>query len=327
MIDESFVKSLSLLGSRGVFGLAMKDFASAFPDLRVVVADVKTSAKLESFAQENPGKLVNVGIAEQNMVSVAAGMASEGYNVFATTFAPFASLRCYEMQRTLVGYMKLNVKTVGLLSGLTGSAFGSTHFGIDDLAVMRMIPNMTVISPADGLAVYKCMEALMSYQGPAYVRLTGDRGMSVIYKEDFDYQIGKANYIKRGEGVAIVGCGSILGEAIRAARGLKRYGIDPTIVDMHTVKPLDETVLDEVFANHRLVVTLEEHQRFSGLGGAVAEYKAAKRAAPPQLILAIDDQFPHGGSVASIQNSCNLSAPRVVERIVLAWNNLACGIQ
>jgi len=316
MIDEAFIKSLSLLGSRSVFGLALKDAAPGCPSLRAVVADVKTSAKLVDFANENPGKLVNVGIAEQNMISVAAGLANEGLTVFATTFAPFASLRCFEMLRTLTGYMHLNVKTVGLLSGLTGASFGSTHYGIDDIAVTRTIPGMTVLSPADGLEVYKAVQAAITYEGPVYIRLTGDRGMPIVYKEDFDYQIGRANYIQKGERVAIIGAGSILGEAVRAARGLKRFNIAPTIVDMHTIKPLDVTVLDEVFDSHELVVTIEEHQVIGGLGSAVAEYKSSKIQSPRQLRLGITDEFPQAGSAASIQNRYNLSAPRIVEQII-----------
>ena len=316
MFDSEAIRNLSLMGSRNVFGIALRDVAECHPDIRAVVADVKTSARLGDFAELSPDRLVNVGIAEQNMIGIAAGMANEGYNVFATTFAPFATLRCFEMLRTLVGYMHLNVKTVGLLSGMTGASFGSTHFGLEDIAVMRTIPNMTVVSPADCLEVYKTIEAAADFKGPMYIRLTGDRGTPGVYKEDYEFTLGRANILQNGSRVAIIGTGSILGEAVRASRGLKKYGIEPTVINMHTVKPLDVKTLELVFSSHELVVTVEEHFITGGLGGAIAEFKSGLGKAPPILSLGIPDEFPHAGSLAFVLNRFGLSAPRIVEVIV-----------
>lgn len=315
-VDAGTIRELTLLGSRNVFGRALRDIAPDFPNIRAVVADVKTSARLSDFSELGPDRLVNVGIAEQNMIGVAAGIALEGYRVFASTFAPFASLRCFEMLRTLVGYMNLDVKTVGLLSGMTGATFGSTHFGLEDIAVMRTIPGMTVVSPADCLEVYKTVQAAAEFAGPMYIRLTGDRGTMGVYKGDYDFKIGKANILQEGKGVAIIGTGSILGEVIRAARGLKRYEIEPTIVNMHTIKPLDTEILDKVFASHDLIVTVEEHFRTGGLGSAVAEYKTCLKNAPRQLTLGVSDEFPHAGTLNFTLNQCGLSAPKIVEAIV-----------
>lgn len=319
IVNDAVIRELTALGSRQVFGKAMAEVAPAYPKIRAVVADVMSSSKLNDFAALGPERLINVGIAEQNMIGVASGLANEGFKVFATTFAPFASLRCFEMLRSMDGYMNLDVKTVGLLSGLTGASFGSTHFGIDDLSVTRTIPNMTVVSPADCLEVYKVVEAAAEHTGPMYIRLTGDRGTVGVYKEDYAFEFGKANILHEGKDVAIIGTGSILGEVVRAARGLKKYSLDPTIVNMHTVKPLDTTVLDQVFANHQLVVTVEEHFVIGGLGSAIAEYKSTLRNAPPQLTLGIRDEFPHAGSLNFIRNEYGLTAPRIVDSIVKTW--------
>lgn len=322
LVDNSFIQNLSLLGSRGTFGLALKDIEPRREDLRVVVADVKTSAKLVDFEKQAPSKLINVGIAEQNMIGIAAGLAHEGYTVFTSTFAPFASMRCFEMLRTQLGYMNLNVKIAGLLSGVTGGLFGNTHYGLEDIAILRTIPNMTVLSPADCLETYKAVLAASEIKGPVYIRLTGDRGTPALYKEDFEYEIGKANILAQGNDVAIIGTGTILSEAMRALRGLKKYDISATVVDMHTIKPLDTTTLDQLFATHKLIVTLEEHTVVGGLGSAVAEYKATKINVPPQMILGIQDSFPKAASTAFILNQNGLSAPRIAERIVQKYQEL-----
>lgn len=320
IIDSSFIQTLSSLGSRSVFGLALKEIEPQYGNLKVVVADVKTSAKLMEFAENTPSKLINVGIAEQNMIGVAAGLANEGYTVFTATFAPFASMRCFEMLRTQIGYMNLNVKIAGLLSGVTGGFFGNTHYGLEDIAILRTIPNMTILSPADCLETYKTVIAAAEMNGPVYIRLTGDRGTPALYKEDFEYKIGKANVLAEGDDVAIIGTGTILNEAMRAVRGLKKYNISSTVIDMHTIKPLDTEILDRAFSHHKLIVTLEEHTVIGGLGSAIAEYKANKKNSPPQLILGIQDAFPKAASTAFILNRYGLSAPRIVERISAFFN-------
>ena len=315
VIDSDFIQKLSLLGSRGVYGLALKNMEPQIKDLRIVVADVLSSSKISDLAQQAPDKIINVGIAEQNMIGIASGLANEGYNVFCSTFAPFASMRCFEMIRTLVGYMNLNVKIVGLLSGVTGNFFGNTHYGLEDIALMRTIPNMTVLSPADGLETYKAVEMAAQINGPVYLSLTGDRGSPAIYKEDFDYKIGKANILTEGQDVAIIGTGTILNEALRAVRGLKKYNLTTTVVDMHTIKPLDTEILEQIFKNHKLVVTIEEHTKIGGLGSAVAEYRAQYKSVAPLLILGIQDVFPKAASTSFILNKQGLSAPRLVEKI------------
>lgn len=306
---------LSRLASRGVFGKALSDLEPEMPELMVVVADVASSARVEPIAQNAPGKFVNVGIAEQNMVGMAAGLASCGKVVFTSSFASFASMRCFEMLRTQVGYMNLNVKMVALMSGMANGTVGNTHYGLEDIALMRTIPNMAVVCPCDPFETYKATMAAARHDGPVYLRLTGVNGFAPVYKADFDFQIGKGIVVQEGEGVAIVSTGTMVAECVRAARGLARQGVNPTVVDMHTVKPLDTELLDRLFATHGLIVTVEEHFTTGGLGGAVAEYKADKPNAPRQIMMGVPNEFQKVGSYSYMLDKCLLTAPRIAARI------------
>ncbi len=325
MYDMQTVQHFSRISSRGVFGLALTDIEQNMPDLRVVVADVMGSARLKEFAEKAPEKFVNVGIAEQNMIGISAGLASTGKTVFATTFAPFATMRPFEMLRTQLGYMNLNVKVVGLMSGLAGGVVGNTHYGLEDLAITRVIPNMTVLSPADGVETYKTICVAASMKGPCYIRLSGTNGATPVYKEDYDFQIGKGIVLREGTDVAIVATGSMVSEALRASRALAKENISTTIVDMHTIKPLDTKLLQALFAKHRLIVTIEEHFALGGLGSAVAEYKSCFENMPPQLIIGIPDVFEKAGDYAYMLSQCGLTAPQIVAKIIEAYKNLRGG--
>lgn len=315
-IDMKIAKDFSRLSSRGVFGKALNEITNKNDNIMAVVADVMTSAKLEDFYKNYPEKLVNVGIAEQNMISIASGLASEGYNVFATTFAPFASMRCFEQIRTQVGYMNLNVKIIGILSGLGGGVVGNTHWGLEDLAIMRTIPNMTVISPADCVETYKTIEALKDFNGPCYVRLTGVNGTPCVYKEDYNFEIGKSIVMQEGEDIAIIATGTMVYESLRASKALKKQGINAKVINMHTIKPLDTKALDEVFKNYKFIVTVEEHFKIGGLGSAVAEYKSTLKNAPRHLIIGIEDKFEKAGDYNFMLNKTGLNAPQIAPKIL-----------
>ena len=302
---------LSRLSSRGVFGEALKDIEPSMPDLRVVVADTEGFSSVSEFRHAAAEKVVNVGIAEQNMVGVAAGMASCGKTVFVSTYAPFTSMRCFEMVRTQVGYMNLNVKVAAQMSGFATGTLGNSHYGLEDIALMRTIPDMTVISPCDPFETYKATQAAARLEGPVYLRLTGVNGFAPVYKTDFDFQIGKANIVLPGKDVALIATGTMVSECVRAARGLARQGITPTVVDMHTVKPLDTEILDKLFADYKLIVTVEEHFTVGGLGSAIAEYKADKPNAPRQIMLGIPNEFKHAGSYAYMLDQCGLTANKI----------------
>ncbi len=316
--DLKNIMELSRLSSRGVYGKALSDITTENDNTIAVVADVMTSSKLEEFCKKFPNKFINVGIAEQNMVSISAGLASEGYNVFASTFAPFASMRCFEQIRTQLGYMNLNVKIIGLMSGFAGGYLGNTHYGLEDIALTRTIPNMTVISPADCVETYKVIEALKNHIGPCYVRLTGVNGTPNAYKEDYSFKIGQAIQMLEGEDIAIIATGTMVYESLRAARVLKKNNISASVYNFHTIKPLDYNSLDKIFTKYNFLVTIEEHFKIGGLGSAIAEYKADKKA-PPQLIIGIDNNFEKAGEYSYMLDKADLTAKKIAEKILKNW--------
>jgi transketolase len=314
-IKDTEIKRWSRVGSRAVFGLGILKLYEEEPDFFVMSADLGSSSGLARFYTKYPEAFVNVGIAEQNLIGVAAGLAKDGTPVFATSFTPFISMRASEQIRMNMGYMGLSIKAVGLGSGLAMNTLGSSHFGLEDIAVMRSIPGMTILSPADGLEIVKCIEAAKHLNGPVYVRLSG--GSDMIYQTDFDYKIGKSVILRQGRKVVLIAAGSILSQALQAADILKDKGIDATVIDMHTIKPLDTEILDEM-QSEELIVTVEEHTIIGGLGSAVAEYYAAEKNKPRQLMIGINDFYPHPGHYEYLLNQCGLSPEKIADRIIEA---------
>jgi transketolase len=234
---------------------------------------------------------LNVGIAEQNMIGVAAGLAKEGFNVFATSFAPFITLRAGEQIRMNLGYMKLNVKAVSIGSGVSMSFLGNSHYGIEDAAVMRSIPNMTIVCPADCSEIVKVVNAASEFEGPMYIRLTGAVGNPPVYTEDYDFIIGKSITVKDGADITIIANGSMVYESLQASKILDGNGISTKVINMHTLKPLDTEELEKVISTSKVIVSVEEHSVIGGLGSAIAEYKSKFSNSPPHLILGLPDNF------------------------------------
>ena len=199
---------------------------------------------------------------------------------------------------------------------------GNSHFGIEDVAVMRAIPNLTIVSPADCGEIVKAVEAIVQYKGPVYLRLTGGPGNPIVYQEEYDFTIGRAIMLREGADVAVVAAGTMVHTALAAAGLLAEFGIHATVVDMHTIKPLDTVCLDALLT-HQLLVTVEEHTVCGGLGGAVAEYLAPKRVRPPHLLIGIEDVFPHAGSYDYMLNACGLTADQIAMRIRTALDETA----
>lgn len=316
-IKRSKVKLWSRIGARAVLGQALLEAAKERDDFYVVSADLAQSSGLVRFREEFPDRLINAGIAEQNMIGIAAGLAKDGTNVFATSFSPFVTMRACEQVRMDMGYMQLNIKTVGLGSGLIMAQFGNSHFGIEDGSVMRAIPGMTVINPADGAEIVKTVEALCEYKGPAYLRLTGGPGLPIVYEEDFDFQIGKANKIRDGKDICIIAAGTMVHYGQAAAELLSEKRIEAAVIDMHTIKPLDTACIDAQ-SDKKLIVTIEEASVVGGLGSAVAEHLAVKRHKAPQLMLGVKDCFPHAGSYEYLLKQCRLTGKQIAEDIEAA---------
>ncbi|MBV5293168.1 MAG: transketolase [Curvibacter lanceolatus] len=290
-ITPSNARQWSRLGSRGVFGQAILSLGADHPDLMVMSADLGNSSGLDRFKASYPDQFLNIGIAEQNLVGVAGGLAKEGYNVFVTSFAPFISMRAAEQVRMNLGYMALNVKAVAIGSGLAMAFLGNSHYGIEDAAVMRAIPNLTVVCPADCAEIVKTVQAAAHFQGPMYIRLTGAVNNPVVYSEDYEFTIGKAIWLREGRDVTLIAHGTMVYESLEAAKLLESEGVSAAVLNMHTLKPLDTEALDKALAGSRAIVTVEEHSLIGGLGAAVAQHKAPLRHSPPQLALGLPDEF------------------------------------
>ena len=313
------LRQWSSMGHRTAIGESLLLLAKANENVYCVTADLTPTARLNNYEQAFPDRFFNVGIAEQNMIDFSAGLAKEGLIPFAVTLAAFAPMRCAEQMRSAIGYMNLNAKVVGIEAGVRFGPLGNTHFAMDDIAVARAIPNFTVITPSDPRQIYKALCAAAEYEGPVYIRLTGAPGFPILYPEDFDFKIGKAIEYRPGTDVAIIAAGSILAEAIQAADLLDAKGVSTRVVDMHTIKPLDTEMLDKVFRENKLIITLEEHTVIGGLGGAVAEYKAFYASAPKQLICGLEDRFMDTGTYRYILEGNGLTAKQIAE---LALKNL-----
>jgi len=317
MVEITKIKTniWSKLGARGTFGSAILELAKSRENFFVLSADLCNSSGLDRFKTMYPERFINMGIAEQNMIGVAAGLAKDGTPVFATSFAPFISLRAAEQIRMNLGYMKLNVKAVGIGSGLSMAYLGSSHYGLEDVSIMRAIPNMAVLSPADGAEIVKTVFAAADYPYPVYIRLTGGANNPVVYKEDYVFEIGRAVKLQEGEDIGIIATGTMVYQSLKASEILRENGISATVIDMHTIKPLDTQIIDEIM-NHKLIVTVEEHSVIGGLGSAVSEYLSQKLKHPPHLIIGIEDFFPKAGDYQYLLEQCGLTPRQITDKIL-----------
>lgn len=288
-------RTYSLLGQRGTFGVALRELASRDARIVALSCDLTRTAGLERFAEDYPDRVYNVGIAEENAIGMAAGMADEGYVPFVTTFSNFAALRANEFVRHFMAYMKCNVKLVGFGAGFAMEFFGNTHYGLEDVAVLRSMPNLTILSPADCVEVAKCIEWAASNDGPVYIRLSGKMNNPMVHRNDFDFVAGKAIRLQAGDGVSIIATGSMVNVAMMAAKALRDEGIEAAVYDFHTIKPLDEMMIREA-AQAPVVVTVEEHCLAGGLGTAVAEVLASGLGHGRLVRLGAGDAYMRAGS-------------------------------
>ncbi|MCR4818299.1 MAG: hypothetical protein K5841_05020 [Fretibacterium sp.] len=304
------------LGMRKAFGAMLQAAAAEHEDIIVLAADVASSAGLMEFAEQFPDRFYNIGIAEQNMLGIAAGLAKEGNNVFVVSFAPFVSMRAYEAVRTLVGYMNLNVKIVALASGLSLGSQGNTHFCLEDISIMRTIPGMTLLSPADCLEEAKCIEYLADHSGPAFLRLTGIDGTPMVYRDGCDFKAGVPNILREGADVAVLGTGSVVSECLRLARSFKNEGLTCSVVDVHTLKPFDSEIVRHLARTHRLLLSVEEHFISGGLGSLTAEALSTMGHHAPLVKAGIEDAFPCPGDYSFMLKECGLTAAGLKEKIM-----------
>jgi len=322
ILDKRKAIGFSRIGSRAAYGMTLFELAEQYDDLMVVTADTSTSAGLDRFRKTYPEKYLDVGIAEQNAMGIAAGLASEGMTVAASTFAPFQTMRCCEQIKVNLGYMKHKVVFTGLASGVALGTLGYTHCCIEDMAIMRSIPNITVLSPADCGETAKAVEAALNHHQSVYIRLTGSSPNPPVYTEDYDFEIGKSVKLRDGNDVGIIATGSMVHPATKAAERLAEAGINASVINMHTIKPIDNEAVAQVCKNTKLLATVEEHTIFGGLGSAVAEAKAPLKNAPPQIMMGISDSYDKAGDYADILDHYGLTVEKIAQKIIDAYKNL-----
>ncbi len=314
-LTSKSVRQWARLGPRGVYGQAILAIAEQYNDLMVMSADLASSSGLERFRISYPEKFLNAGIAEQNMIGVAAGLAKEGFNVFASSFSPFIAMRASEQIRMNLGYMELNVKAVAIGGGISMGFLGNSHFGIEDAAVMRAIPNLTVVTPADCAEVVKLVNAAANFKGPMYIRLTGTANCPIVYKEDYDFEIGKSISLKEGKDVTIIASGSMVYQSLKAAEILAEQGIRASVINMHTLKPLDEAKLHEVVNKNVPLVTVEEHSKIGGLGSAIAEFTSPLANRVRHLTISLPDAYIKTGEYNYMLAEQGLDAESIANKI------------
>lgn len=314
------IKTWSRLGSCGAFGIAAMELPEIDENIMITTADLCFYSGLERFRTKYEDRLINVGIAEQNMIGIAAGMAKEGLNVFATTYATFASTRCADQVRVNMGYMQLPIRLVGLTAGLSVGVLGATHMSFEDIAIMRGIPNITIVAPADCTETVKATLAAAKYPGSIYLRLSGTMNCPIVYHDDYHFEIGKAVVLQEGKDIALIANGPMVCKAVEVANMLRDEGIICTVLDMHTIKPLDTDLIKKCLG-HKLIITLEEHSVIGGLGGAVAEYLSGMDNHPLLYTVGISDKFVKAASYEYLLEEYGLTVHKIKEQIIKKYNS------
>ncbi len=315
-VTSANIRAWSRLGQRGAFfGIAMPEIAAEKENLKLLTADLALLSGMDRFIKAYPEKFLNVGIAEQNMIGIAAGLAMGGDCVFATTYASFIAVRSLEFVRQHLSHMKCNVKIVGSAAGTVAAKSGVSHWATEDMAFMRALPNLTVLSAADSLEAIKMAEYSANTDDPVYIRLSGGLNCPIVYKEDYDFTAGKLVKLREGGRTAIIATGLMVAESLKAAELLSAEGIECSVYNMHTIKPIDKDGLAEIFASYDLVVTVEEHNIIGGMGSAVAEYKATLANTPRQVFMGFPDCFAEAGSQRYVWEQRGLTDIQIAERI------------
>ena len=307
------------IATRQSYGEELAALGAKHPNLVVLDADLSGSTMTKFFKKEYPDRFINAGIAEQDMYGMAAGLAASGKIVVASTFAMFATGRAFEIIRNSIGYTHLNVKVCATHAGVTVGEDGASHQCIEDLALMRAIPGMTVVNPADATSSKLLLDQVVAMEGPAYMRF-GRAAVPVFYGPDAKLQIGKAGLLKDGRDATIIATGIEVAEAYAAAEQLAAEGISVRVLDMHTIKPIDEDAILAAARETGRIVTAEEHTVAGGLGSAVAEVlttggKSGSPCPVPMKMIGIQDRFGQSGTPAQLMEEYGLTAGHIAAAV------------
>lgn len=300
--------------TRESYGEALAELSSEYPDLIVLDADLAAATKTGIFKKACPERFIDCGIAEANMMGVAAGIASTGKKVFASSFAMFAAGRAFEIVRNSIGYPHLNVKIGATHAGISVGEDGATHQCNEDIALMRTIPGMTIINPADDVEAKAAVKAALDFEGPVYMRF-GRLAVPVFNdKDSYKFELGKGVQLTEGSDISIIATGLMVNEALKAAETLKSEGISARVINIHTIKPIDRDIIVKAAKETGVIVTAEEHSVIGGLGSAVAE--VVTEECPVKVIkVGVNDVFGHSGPAADLLVEFGLCADNIAAKV------------
>ena len=301
------------IATRQSYGESLRDFAEEYPNLVVLDADLSNATKTGTFKKAYPDRFINCGIAESNMMSIAAGLSTTGLIPFASTFAMFAAGCAYEQVRNSIGYPHLNVKIGATHAGISVGEDGASHQCLEDLALMRMIPGMVVMCPADDTEARMAIKAALDYVGPVYIRF-GRAAVPVVFDENYKFEIGKGAILREGTDVTLVANGLCVASALEAADKLAADGISAEVINICTIKPLDDDLIVASAKKTGKVVTAEEHSIIGGLGGAVAECLAEK-CPTPMYRIGVRDRFGESGPAGELLHKYMLDGEGVYKQV------------
>lgn len=305
--------------TRESYGTALAELADQYPQVVVLDADLAEATKTSIFKKAYPGRFIDCGIAECNMVGVAAGLASCGKIPFATSFAMFSTGRAYEQVRNSVGYPKLNVKIVGSHAGISVGEDGATHQCNEDIALMRTIPGMVVLNPSDHYEMVAAVKAAIEHHGPVYIRLGRLAVESFNNSDDYHFELGKGVTLKDGRDITIVATGLMVSRALEAVKALADQGIDARLINIHTIKPIDREIILKAAKETGRIITVEEHNIIGGLGDAVCGVLCEELPTPVYKI-GVNDVFGHSGPAADLLDEFGLNAAHIIEVAKKALN-------
>ena len=301
------------MATRQAYGQALVELGAENKNLIVMDADLSKSTMTAEFSKAYPERFFNMGIAEQNLYATAAGIAHTGKVVCASTFAMFAAGRAFEIIRNSIGYTHANVKVCATHAGITVGEDGATHQTFEDLALMRTIPGMTVVNPSDGVSAKKLIRQCVAMEGPCYIRL-GRAAVPVFYGEDDEITLGKGNMVRGGRDVTVVATGIMVNEAMIAAEEMAKEGVDVRVIDIHTIKPLDEEIIVKAAEQTGRIVTAEEHSIIGGLGSAVAETLVRKCPVKVAMV-GQNDTFGESGKPDQLKEKYGMTSKDIVDAI------------
>jgi len=297
--------------TRNAFGEALRELGAENPNLVVVDGDVANSTRTEYFCEDFPERFFNVGIAESNLIGVASGLAASGKDVVAASFAAFLLNNAYEQIRMSIAFPRIGVKLVGSHSGISIGEDGPSQMAIEDIALATSLPHMTVLAPADAAATRAATRAMLAQDGPAYLR-TGRPRVPVVYNDGVALEIGRANLLRDGADLTIVACGLMVAAALEAAHVLSGEGVEARVLDMHTIKPLDDDAVERAARETGAIVTAEEHLLDGGLGAAVARSVVGRHPVPIAMV-GIENRYAESGAPQDLLEKYGLTARHIVE--------------